>query len=85
MVSYTLLLSLVELKARVARDDLEGALALLPSIPQVGAGAEGRRVNRPKRATPTLLPLACPPHSPCCRPTLSPREAAGAAGVHRGS
>lgn len=35
VVSYTLLLSLIELKARVARDDLEGALTLLPNIPTV--------------------------------------------------
>ena len=32
-MSYTLLLSMIELKTLVAREDLEGALALLPSIP----------------------------------------------------
>lgn len=34
MVSYTLLLATVELKSRVLRGDVEGALQLLPSIPQ---------------------------------------------------
>ena len=33
-MSYTLLLSLIEFKTLVAREDLEGALALLPNIPQ---------------------------------------------------
>ncbi len=35
IVSFTLLLSMIELKTMVMRDDLEGALALLPNIPQV--------------------------------------------------
>lgn len=34
VVSYTLLLSLIELKTLVLRDELEAALALLPSIPK---------------------------------------------------
>ncbi len=35
MVSYTLLLSLIEYKTLVLREDMEAAQQLLPSIPKV--------------------------------------------------
>lgn len=34
IISYTLLLSLIEYKTLVMRDDMEGAAEVLPSIPQ---------------------------------------------------
>lgn len=33
-MSYTLLLSMIEFKTLVMRDNLEGAMALLPNIPE---------------------------------------------------
>lgn len=37
VVSFTLLLSMVEFKGRVTAGDLDSAMELLPSIPKVGA------------------------------------------------
>jgi hypothetical protein len=34
-MSYTLLLSMIEFKTLVARDDLDAAMTLVPSIPEV--------------------------------------------------
>ncbi len=39
VVSFTLLLSMVEFKGRVTAGDLDSAMELLASIPKVGAGA----------------------------------------------
>jgi hypothetical protein len=41
-VSYTLLLSMIEFKTLVMRDQLSEALGLLPSIPSGAAAAFGR-------------------------------------------
>jgi hypothetical protein len=57
-VSYTLLLSMIEFKTLVMRENLEGAMALLPNIPQARrvqgastAAAAGGRHGSNKRST----------------------------------